>query len=215
MNIKKIVLYALGYLISYRKELAKSLVIPFVAIFVKDLPEINGTGFYFNILLSSIMSVLLYTFVAITTHRVILLGPNHIAKWGIYIPTWREAYFVLYSIGLALLIALMSLISFLPIIGGVLTIVFIIYIMARLSLVFPAIATDHKWSFSDSWNATQDHQLLMVLVVGIFPFFLTIPGIVLSYIPYANWLNTLVSLFTTVFVVAVLSVAFKEITQEE
>jgi len=215
MKIRQIILYALAHLVMYRKALAKSLLIPFAALFAIALIEDNGFQSYFYIILIKVISALLYTLVAITTHRLILLGPNFIAKWGIYKPTWREAYFIFYSICLGLLMIPVSFVSTIPIIGGVATLFLVVYLMGRFSLVFPAIATDKKWSFRDSWNATQEHQLIMAIVAGLFPVIVGILEVLLGYVPHMNWLVMLVSLSTTVFVIASLSVVFRVITQSE
>ena len=71
-----------------------------------------------------------------------------------------------------------------------------------------------NWSFLDSWKVTQNHQILMMVVVAIFPFVISIPEKLLSHAPHIDLLVNLLSAVTMVFVVAALSVAFQVITKK-
>ena len=163
----------------------------------------------------TIVPFFLYAVLAITTHRIILLGPESISEWGVYVPRKREFYFVLYSIGLGLLMIPFGFLALIPTVGWFIAALAIIYMMARLSLVFPAIATDQGWTFSDSWKATRNHQILMMVVVAIFPFVISIPEQLLSHVPYIGVFVSLLSACSMVFVVAALSVAFQVIAESE
>jgi len=214
MDIKRTIWGAFGYVYAYRKPFAKALLFPISILVVFGAIPIQEHGSALMVLLT-ILPLFIYTILAITTHRIILLGPESVSEWGVYVPRKREFYFVLYSIGFGLLMIPFGFFALIPTIGWIIAVAAIIYMMARLSLVFPAIATDQGWSFSDSWKATKNHQILMMVVVAIFPFVISIPEQLLSHVPYAGVFVNLLSALTMVFVVAALSVAFQVITESE
>lgn len=212
MNIKRTIFGAFGYVYEYRKEFAKALFIPIVILAGLGTITIEDPSSALMVMLT-IIPLFIYTVLAITTHRIILLGPASVSEWGVYVPRKRELYFVLYSIGFGLMMIPFGFLAVIPTIGWIMAVMAIIYMMARLSLVFPAIATDLGWSFSDSWKATKNHQILMMIVVAIFPFVISIPENLLSHVPYTGLFVNLLSGLTMVFVVAALSVAFQVITE--
>ena len=163
--------------------------------------------------LLSFISFMVYIILEITVHRIILLGPQSVSEWGVYMPGRREFDFLMYSIGISLCMIPFIFLSLIPDIGFVISSISMVYMMGRLSLVLPAIATDRGWSFSDSWKATKHHQILMMIVVGLFPFLISIPERMLDYIPYSGLLSSLLSAITLVLVVSALSVAFQVIAQ--
>ncbi len=213
MKIKQTILGAFGYVIEYRKSFAKALLIPVAVLAVLGSVPVSISGLS-SLILYKILMLLPYVLLAINTHRIILLGPDSVSEWGINMPQKREVYFIIYSFGIGLCATLFNLFIFMPKIGFLLSIAAVIYLLARLSLVFPAIATDRYWTFFDSWKATRGHQILMLVVVAIFPMVIGIPGILLSRIPYMWIFVNVLSAVTMVFVVAALSVAFQVITQE-
>ena len=212
MDIKRTIWGAFGYVYVYRTPFAKALLVPIAILVILGAIPIQEPGSALMVLLT-ILPLFIYTLLAITTHRIILLGPESVPEWGVYIPRKREFHFVLYSIGMGLCMIPLGFLALIPTVGWVIAVIAIIYMMARLSLVFPAIATDQSWSFPDSWKATRNHQALMLIVVAIFPFAISIPEQLLRHLPYMGLLVNLLSAFTMVFVVAALSVAFKIITE--
>lgn len=214
MNIKRTLLGAFGYVYALRVPLARALLAPVLLLVALDLLPIDGKhpGYVF---LGSVASTLLYTLLAVTTHRMILIGPGSVPEWGLYPPTRREVLFVLYSIALGLMMLPIGLLALIPTVGMALTLIAVAYLLGRLSLVFPAIATDQGWSFSRSWRATANHQVLMTVVVVIFPLVMSIPELLLSQLPGLGPLVSLIGACTLVFMVAALSVAFQVITRED
>ena len=224
MNIKRIIWGAFGYVYVLGTVFIKALLIPIAALIILDIifagqSERKSTGALVG------LSVFIHTIIAITTHRIILLGPNSIPEWGIYIPRKREFYFAIHLIGLgvfmipvSLTIILLSL--FMPtstttfVAALVIYLLAFSYIAARFSLVFPAIATDQSLSFSDSWKATRSHQLSMIMVVAIFPIIVSIPEQLLYYLPYMEIIASLLAAITTILTIAALSVAFQVITEK-
>ena len=214
MNIKKIILGVFGYMYMFRISFVKALFIPITILVILGYISIDQSELKLVIPLD-ILSTFIYIIIAITTHRIILLGPNSIPEWGIYIPRKRELHFTIYFIGLSLLTIPFIFISVqIPVIGLIISLLTISYLAARFSLVFPAIATDQNWSFSDSWKATKNYQFSMIIIVVIFPSIISLPEQILNYIPYMKILASLLAAITTVLTVAALSVAFQVITEK-
>ena len=213
-NIKRAIAGAFGYVFEYKLVLGKALLIPFILLLAVSLLEMEVFHGGQAILLTT-ASAVLHAIFAITTHRVVLLGAGAVPRWGMYRLTGREVRFVLYMIGLGLLMIPVGMLSLIPLIGFVVMLLVIIYLVSRLSLVFPAIATDQPMGFGDSWQATRSHQLFMLVMVGAFPVLLSLPEILLAYVPDNGLLASITSLLTTVFVISALSMAFKIIKESE
>jgi len=213
MTIKTTIWGAFGYVYLYRSQLTQTLFIPIALLIAFDFVAIGNTSVPLFYLLN-ILPIILYVLIAITTHRILLLGPESVSKWGVSMPGKRELFFILYSIGLAICLAPIGFLTLIPYIGGALSFVTMFYIAARVSLVFPAIATDRGWSFLDSWQATRHHQVLMLVVVAVFPLAIGIPEMLLSNIPYITPVLSLIAAMTMVLTIAALSVAFQIITKE-
>ena len=213
-DIKRAIWGAFGYMYEYRVPLAKALLVPFVLLLLLDYtmdPELGGG----LIVPLSLLYLVIYAVIAVITHRVILLGPESVAEWGLYIPQKREFYFFLYSVGLGLCMIPVGLLAIIiPVVGVVVSVLVMLYLISRLSLVFPAIATDKEWSFSDSWKATEKHQPLMIVVIVVIPLLFAIPEQLLSMVPYLDFLVVLLWVFSMVYLVAALSVAFQIITEK-
>jgi hypothetical protein len=213
-DIKRTLWGAFGYMYEFRVALVKALLLPFGLLMLLGYfvdPEMEP-GF---LALLSLLHFVIYAVIVVTTHRIVLLGPESVSEWGLVVPQKRELYFLLYTLGLAICMIPVGLFALiLPGIGIVVSVVVMFYLIARLSLVFPSVATDQGWSFSDSWKATQSHQPLMIVVVVIIPFLIAIPEQLLSFIPYTDFLVVLLSLFSTVYIVAALSVAFQVVTEK-
>lgn len=249
MEIRRTIWGAFGYIYEYRDSLAKALVVPITIIAAANIifsnPEGNSfeTGFMLGVPLF-VSYFYFYFIVAINTHRIILLGPRSVPTWGIYIPGRRELYFFLYSIAIVFIASLpvfpftfavrllaptsgSPFASFFAMLLPIPILVGFLYFFARLSLVLPAIATDQGWSIRDSWSATKDHQFSMIVVIGIFPFILGIPSMLLEFLaelpdpgaalnllPYLKGVAAIVSSLTMVVTIAALSVAFHIISRE-
>lgn len=212
MEFKKVVAGALVYVNQYRKVLLKALAIPFVAYLLIDVATLLDIHPVLAWLLAA-LGVGVQAIFAITTHRVVLLGPSSVSTWGITSWSKRETFFVLHVIGLGLLIIPIALVGFIPIIGALVALVLICWVTGRLSLVFPGIAVDKGVSFKLSWEMTQNYQMLMFLVVILFPMLLAIPAIILNFIPYTFLLSSFISTFVIVFQVAALSMAYQLISE--
>lgn len=154
MEIKKIILGAFGYIFQYKRELSKALLIPFVIYVALDFSALIKPN-PVEAFLIAVLSIGIQTIFAITTHRMVLLGPTSVPKWGIYTWSKRETFFTLHIIGLGIIIIPIAFLSFIPTIGIIIAIALICWLLGRLSLVFPAIAIDQGVSFKYSWELTK------------------------------------------------------------
>lgn len=208
---------AFAYILHYKKTLAKALVIPFIVYFVSGFLEFV---FYYyvpgstNILIS--LFLLLSGFAAqiafaIVTHRVVILGPESVDLWGITSWSKRETNFLIHIVLLsAVSVIFLAPFSFHPhlaLIAGVV----VSWYASRFFLVFPAIATDNKISFRESWELTKKCHLFIFLVIIVFPILLAIPNYLTNYLPYAYFINLLITPLILLFEIAALSLTFKMI----
>ena len=208
-----IVLGATGCVYQFRTALAKALLAPFLFYMLLDAAELLEPGAIASFGLS-IAGIMVQTLFAITTHRVILLGPQAVPEWGLFDWSKREMMFALYLVSLGLILVPALLLLLVPAVGWALFLGLACWLVGRLSLVFPATAIDQGVSFKLSWELTRQHQILMILVVAVFPVILLLPAMLLSFLPYTFVLTSFLTTFSTVFTVAALSVAYKAICQE-
>jgi len=217
MGFKKVIFAAIGYIIEYNKPLAKALLFPFSLYMLLDLSELLDHNF-FTALVFSILTLMVQTLFAITTHRMILLGPKSIPEWGLFKWSKRETFFALHIVGLSLITIPIMPLGSIPFLGGPIFIGLVCWLFSRLSLVFPAIAINQGGSFKSSWELTKKHQMLMFLVVIVFPITLLIPAYLFSLFPYTflltSLLTNLLMTFTTILVVAALSASYKVVCHE-
>ena len=204
MNSQKILRDTIACAYYYKVELGRAILFPFFLMIVIELFRPTESSLIYSVL-TAFITLFAYINLAVVTHRIILLGPASVFKWGVYFPAARELRFFIYSIGVGVIAASAAVFLLIPYAGKVLMIVLSSYLLSRFSLVFPAIATDKKWTLLDSWEASKEHQLTIIVVVLIFPFLLGIPELLLSYIPYTEILINGISLLTTILTVASLS----------
>lgn len=206
---------AFRYVYGYRMQLGKALLFPLSIMAAIGLYESDSESIsWLSLITVFLAEILVHTVVAINTHRIILMGPPSVPEWGIFKPSKRELIFILYSISIGLITIPLSLFALIPIIGFPVAFLAIAYVIGRSSLVFPAVATDHRWTFSDSWRATKNYQILMMVIAVGFPIIMGLPEFLLGFFPHATMLAKIVSVLTFVFVVAALSIAFKAIANE-
>lgn len=218
MTIKNLTLTSLGYIYFYRSQLFKALLIPFLVILTLDVLTLFISNYYF-LTIFIIFSLMLQILIAITTHRIILLGPEYVPQWGILKWSRRETMFTFYLLALLFMPSPMIAFRFFPIMPIVsnilliLGIVFLLIIMPRLSLVFPAISIGDSYSFKKSWGLSTGFLKLMFFSVIVVPSIVSIPIRMLSTVPYTSLINSVSSSLTTIAVVTTLSVTYKYISE--
>ncbi|WP_321469999.1 hypothetical protein [Halarcobacter sp.] len=218
-------------------NLFQKLLIPILLIIIIDYFFINSLNtssisalkegnFNFNqlitIFLISFLLMMLNISIAITTHRVSILGNNAVSNYGSPILGKREFKFLLKSIQLCFIIAIPTiLLSLIPTVGIFIAIGVAVILSSRLSLVFPAIACDYNMSFKQSWNITKRYKLLTFVMIIIFPIIfslsvsfvynLAIGFLVKVVSEYFSIFYSLLNIFIMIFTISVISSVYKYI----
>ena len=124
-----------------------------------------------------LVNLALNIYIAISVHRIVLLGSDSVPRWGIKAWTNRESTFFYYSIGFAIIIIIFTVISSISghWIGLLLALAFGLIITARLSLVLPACAVDKNMSLSESFDLTKNKTIFMVMAMYIWPIISLVP----------------------------------------
>jgi len=180
-----------------KDALFKALLIPtvfliFCHFFLMDISKqfAEGTVDYYTVVPTFLLSLVINLIIAITTHRILLLGSDSVPKWGSFKFSSREISFAYNFILLVLIYFILTLIlilvSFLLffIINTIFTLemqlqnaVFLLFpivivsisILCGLALVFPSAATDNKLSFKQAWKLTKGYRVLCFVAIIIFP----------------------------------------------
>ena len=165
-----------------------------------------------------------YTVFAVTCHRIIILGPNSVPKYGIGLLGKREWKFFAWMAGgyivFYLVLKGLSQISFSLISGTDLSILLhlpmsiglliCLYVFSRLSPLFPATAVDSGLSLKKTFDLTRGNGFRLVFIVMIFPLLFEIAT---GWIPEEYMITKiLVSIFgLALFVIeiAALSLSYK------
>lgn len=183
------------------------------------------------VLASKLVYAVAFVIFTVATHRIVLLGQESVAVHGL---SWRrrEWIFVLYSIGIYILLTIFALVMS-PIIGmfasleivsssgmiyiGVLIVVPMSYLFMRLSMLFPAIAIE-KENIDLSWamTITEHNGWRLVAVLAVIPFFL---NLLINYMSGSsfvlNVLGEVMVVLLLVFEIIALSLSFKYLTNFE
>ena len=212
---KKVIVGALASVLAELPVLVKALAIPGIIFLVlkffpvTDISQMGAVVF-------AIVSLLLHTVFAITTHRIIMLGPDSMPEWGLRSWSKRETRFLGYLLVFILMISVLVAFSIVsqPI-GPMIAMVVAIIGGCTLTLVFPAVAIEEEFTLGDAWRMAQGHIGSLIVCIGLFTFLLGILTILVSSIPYALPLAAILELGTNVLTIAVLSVAFGEIRRAQ
>ena len=198
------------------RTLAKALVIPTVVYLL--LANVATTAQEPSLLsfIVALITILLHTVIAVTTHRIVILGPEAMGEWGLNRWTMRETRFAMFlmimgiAVGFILLFGLAaqpySLAIAIP--GALLFITF-------FSLVFPAAAIDETIDITAAWRLAKGHLLPLFLCVCIFPMLLTIPLVLIQMIPGVSFISPIFDVAINVLTIAALSIIYTEIRRLE
>lgn len=157
--------------------------------------------------------------IAVTTHRIVILGDSSLPKFGSFIFGLREIKFLFKTIILAFAITIpIILIFFIPIIGPFLAIFVGILLTCRLSFIYPSVACDEKMSLYESWKYTKGYSFLSLFTIMIFPLIFAISvGFVYTLViefliklisPHFTIFYSFLNVFITVFCISALSSAY-------
>ena len=217
MKESLIVLTGVLYIVKQRwLPILKAVVIPMIIITAIDtvvdhVNDLENMAKPLRVMLSAalgLLSLFQYTYVAVATHRIAILGIGSVPEWGFKKYTKREGMFFFYSVALMLLsIVVMSTTSFVQnFFVIVIPIIFAFYVSIRFSLVFPAIAIDKALTLKESWEYTRHKSIFMIMVTYIWPLMLFIPVLVISFVAQA--VGGYIAAFVDILFSAVVSVVF-------
>ena len=197
------------------KPLAKALLVPVVAYLAIAALMLVDSSTPTAQWVQRIALLMPVTLIAVTTHRIILKGPDSVPTWGINRFGWREIKFTLCQYVMLIFLIPVAILFFIPFVGPILVMIAGAYLVGRMSLVFPGIALERKFDFKDSWDATKNYKLMMFVVVAVFPFILGIVNFMLGRIQGITLVLQVISLFTTIYVIAALSIAYQIVMEPE
>lgn len=218
MGSLKIVTTAMVSLKNNRVALFHALFVPvLISLFLSLAPEVGLGGLEKFIL--NIIDTIINTIIAVTTHRIVLLGPDAVNKWSM-VWTRRETRFLLVTFTFSLaavgiIFSSLILSSRLQLDGWLVLIVvgFVIsYLLSRLYLVYPAVAIGQAISFKHSWELTRKHQFLVWFSVVLFPVLAILIFVLLLNLPFGEYLFAPLIIVAMILTVAVVSIAYQYIT---
>jgi len=143
-------------------------------------------GAFLLSLLLALLSIVPLTMIAVSCHRLVILGADSLPNaWGLFW-SWRETRFLGWIIGIWIIAVTVVVVPYLlsvPLITRPLDewllffgILFplALYVFARLSLVLPATAIGQRPTFKGSWRLTRSNgwRLVLVLSPAILPVYL-------------------------------------------
>lgn len=177
LDVGKVIVGAFLVPWSQRREFARALAFPLVALAVLTL------GWYFTaeklpqwIMWPACLAYgILFAIFAVACHRLVLLDPRRVHPgWS-----WREVRFLFWLVGMYLVYLAVwlpvwtVLVNLTPGMSPDWTrepaVIPALYFVARLSLVLPAVALDGEVSFKWAWRLTRGNGWRLVVVVGVLP----------------------------------------------
>ena len=216
MKVSEAIKDTLYVLHMHRWVILQGVFIPYVITLLLDIITFSEI----NMIVSGIASLLnipIYIYIAIVVHRCIILGPDTVRPWGLGKWTDRETAFL----GKTIAVAFILILSFIPIIMVIsilsspeseqvsllmhLILLPGFYLMARFSLVFPAIAVDKPIRFRDSWSLSKKNHLHVVVLVFLIPYVISLPVQFLGNDNISILVSGLYGCFTTIVTIAFLS----------
>ena len=232
LNVKRILLGAFVFPWHYREAFFKALIIPLLCIvaFEQGMGQIeHHASIYYLMLFVLYLGAM--TLFSVVCHRLVLIDPKAVSSAPILRFGRRELRFLYWGILLSLVFMTIGLLWVLLVsftmqysIGGPDNLgwyvaIFIAaipasYVIARLSVLFPAIATDMEYSLKWAWRLTANNGWRLAVIVAGFPVILAAVINVL-YRDQASLMETIVLSFvgtvlTAVEVVAI-SLAYQEL----
>lgn len=174
-----------------------------------------------------------YVYFIITCHRIALLGAGSVSPWGLFRWSMRETRFLLWAFLLYTLIGSLVVLSFsllpnrllssLELPGVAYLMPFLaalpaLYLLARLSLIFPALAVEDEIRVNGVWWLSRGNGWRLLVVVGILP--ITTSWLVSWLVPVDGTfigvsLLTFLSMVVVILEVYALSVSYKLLAMDQ
>lgn len=191
--------------------------------------DVENRYFGYAVLL---LTPIFYTYYAVICHRLVILGNASVPPFGIRKWTIRETRFLGWLIGFWLVLMLLMesrsmmahlLISLLGISGVtvfqislVIIILLVMYLLARLSMIFPAVAIGKKPSIKWAWDISKGNGWRLLLIVGFMPLTL---GIIQLYLEEADGtvieyiVNSMLSFVVSIIGISAVSLSYKNLSK--
>lgn len=232
LNVPKILLGAFVFPWHYRNAFFKALIIPILCLVVFEqlMSQIDQhASLRYGTLVVLQLSVL--TLFSVTCHRLVLIDPKLVSSAPLRFGR-RELRFLCWIITISLVflvfaMPLMLLVfvfvggsnkpnHFLVLVWSLIVLTPLLYVVARLSVIFPAIATDREFGFKWAWALTKNHGLHLVAIVVGLPIIL---ALILNplYRDQASLVETIILSFISAALAAVevvaISLAYRELVE--
>lgn len=185
LPVLEIIYKAIAWPWYYRRQLGVALLPTFFAMVFLDFVSlyISQSEKTASIAVFSIIAIPLTVLYTITIHRFMVLGPESTPKFGVFEWWGREWRFLLFMFGVSILAGLLVAVPMMTVLstssaltdgalGRVMT--FILYasaflVFSRLSLVFPAIATDSDFSLLRAWKISRGNTIRLTVALYSIP----------------------------------------------
>ena len=184
---------------------------------------LNSSGFTYLVL--ALVSLIFYTYLAVNSHRVALLGQDSVHGYGLRSFSKRERRFTLWLISIYVLVFFMTMIITITaaftssILGeyGTYVIYALVallssYFTSRLLIMLPATAVDYDPDVYWAWDASSGNGWRLVMVICVVPL---ITGTLVALIDFNNTnslyslIKELLSYIFVIFGIFSLSLSFK------
>ncbi len=232
---KKIVNMTFLPVFENKETIIKAVLVPLMSIIVLTKVAVLNHGNMSVTISSNIIILILNVLIAISVHRILILGKGSVPLWGVSRIRKREVVFILTSILIALIVAAIMAVGIaalamkLPNIIA-LPIMLVASIVAlitfsRLSLVLPSIAINEPLTLKDAWNCTRNYKQLTFFTIIFFPLAITLVVGVLYTVIIKFFMGVIsvhfdiffpvLDVFLTVFMVSALSATYRFIKDKE
>jgi hypothetical protein len=218
-----------------KKKLALSQKLIVLVILMTVFESISGFFIFekgFNsLVLYWILYGAVFTLFAVTCHRVIILGPYSVPRYGLYRISMREARFYGWGFITYFYMSLITLSIMLPInifafeaeLNGNLwffnmyiALIPGAYIFSRLSVLFPATAINYRKNMNWAWDTTRGNGWRLFVLLGVIPMAIGImTGKFLGISTALDAAIHFIGSILTVFEIAILSHVYKYLAGEE
>lgn len=212
LNTLRIFNESIGILSQNWRGLLEVLAIPIAAYCLLTLLD-SGEEITLLSVAVGLVGLVLHVMIAVTTHRVAILGLVSVSISSVLNWTQRETLFFAYAVAIEVFVYLMQ---FTPVLLILPMLLLFVYMTARLSLIFPSIALDRPVSLSKAWRLTEHYGWDMFLIVVLYPVLLFMPvtvifGLLQSDHLFVKLLSDVFYILITMITITMLSLAYREI----